>query len=571
VDYKNKEVTIYEQMSSALVKFLGGQRKNLDSTVRQKKEDAFYMSGGYRGRGGRGNSFQSRGGNYNSNQSRGNSYNSHGRGSYYSSQGRGANYSSQNRGSLSPQFSRGASGSGAGNGPGQQSRLNRTDAQGKITRCINCDSKFHYVYNCPNRDFQGNQKVYETTHSDENYMDKEDALVAATIPTKSEEMITLVAETLNCAVLDSACSSTVCGQGWMTCYLDSLDDNSKRRVREFPGTTTFRFGNDATLKSLKKLEIPCMIAGKNKMISTDVVSSDIPLLLGKPTMKRMDLKLDMKTDDAEIFGETVHLQCTPSGHYFIPLLKPNVNCVQNIHQVLHVIDDKSEEDKLKTAIKLHRQFAHPSANRLKSLLKDASVNDKAFLALIDEVSANCDLCKRYKRTPSRPVVSMPLARDFNDTVAMDLKVWDKERNVYFLHLIDLATRFSIATIINKKESEVIIDKVMQCWIGTGLGIPSKFLCDNGGEFANEKFKDMCENLNITVLHTAAESPFSNGICERNHAVVDEMVRKIISDNPQYKLSTALAWAVHAKNCMHIVGAIAHINWYMAEIQIYLLF
>ncbi|CAL4072646.1 unnamed protein product, partial [Meganyctiphanes norvegica] len=105
------------------------------------------------------------------------------------------------------------------------------------------------------------------------------------------------------------------------------------------------------------------------------------------------------------------------------------------------------------AIKLHRQFAHPSANRLKSLLKDASVNDKAFLALIDEVSTNCDLCKRYKRTPSRPVVSMPLAYDFNDTVAMDLKVWDKERNVYFLHLIDLATRFSIATIINKKESE----------------------------------------------------------------------------------------------------------------------
>ncbi|CAL4151465.1 unnamed protein product, partial [Meganyctiphanes norvegica] len=94
VDYKKEDVTIYEQMSSALVKFLGGQRKNLDSSVRQKDEDAFYMSGGYRGRGGRGNSFQSRGGNYNSNQSRGNSYNSHGRGSYYSSQGRGANYSS---------------------------------------------------------------------------------------------------------------------------------------------------------------------------------------------------------------------------------------------------------------------------------------------------------------------------------------------------------------------------------------------------------------------------------------------------------------------------------------------
>ena len=136
---------------------------------------------------------------------------------------------------------------------------------------------------------------------------------------------------------------------------------------------------------------------------------------------------------------------------------------------------------------------------------------------------------------------------------MDLKVWNKEKNIYFLHLIDLATRFSISTIINSKESQVVIDKIMQCWIGTGLGSPARFLCDNGGEFTSAKFKDMCENLNITVMHTAAESPFSNGICERNHAVVDEMVRKIVADKPKCRLSTALAWAVHAKNSLHMVG------------------
>ena len=100
---------------------------------------------------------------------------------------------------------------------------------------------------------------------------------------------------------------------------------------------------------------------------------------------------------------------------------------------------------------------------------------------------------------------------------------------------------------------MVIDKIMQCWIGTGLGSPARFLCDNGGEFTSAKFKDMCENLNITVMHTAAESPFSNGICERNHAVVDEMVRKIVADKPKCRLSTALAWAVHAKNSLHMVG------------------
>ena len=74
---------------------------------------------------------------------------------------------------------------------------------------------------------------------------------------------------------------------------------------------------------------------------------------------------------------------------------------------------------------------------------------------------------------------------------------------------------------------VVIDKLIEMWMGTGLGAPEKILCDNGGEFANSEFLDMCENLNIRVMHTAAESPYSNGICERNHTVIDDSVRHLV--------------------------------------------
>ena len=87
------------------------------------------------------------------------------------------------------------------------------------------------------------------------------------------------------------------------------------------------------------------------------------------------------------------------------------------------------------------------------------------------------------------------------------------------------------------------------WIGSGLGAPGKILVDNGGEFANEEYKDMCENFNIMVCHTAAESPWQNGICERNHCVVDNCVIKILEEEPNMKLETALAWAVNAKNAL----------------------
>ena len=85
-----------------------------------------------------------------------------------------------------------------------------------------------------------------------------------------------------------------------------------------------------------------------------------------------------------------------------------------------------------------------------------------------------------------------------------------------------------------------------------MGPPKKFLADNGGEIANEIFWDMCANLNIEVMDTAAYSPWQNGICERNHAVVDNCVAKILEDQPYLNLKVALVWAVNAKNSLSMV-------------------
>ena len=51
------------------------------------------------------------------------------------------------------------------------------------------------------------------------------------------------------------------------------------------------------------------------------------------------------------------------------------------------------------------------------------------------------------------------------------------------------------------------------WANT-FGVPDKILTDNRGEFNNEELHDMSENLNTEGLATAAESPWSNGICNR---------------------------------------------------------
>ena len=60
-----------------------------------------------------------------------------------------------------------------------------------------------------------------------------------------------------------------------------------------------------------------MIAGQDIIINTDVVDSDIPVLLSKSTMKKANfqkVKFDLETDTAEILGVKMALNHTQSGH-----------------------------------------------------------------------------------------------------------------------------------------------------------------------------------------------------------------------------------------------------------------
>ena len=94
---------------------------------------------------------------------------------------------------------------------------------------------------------------------------------------------------------------------------------------------------------------------------------------------------------------------------------------------------------------------------------------------------------------------------------MDLK--ELGPNLWFLHIIDEFTHFSNTAIIRSKTA--VIKKFLQCWISL-FGAPQKVISDNGGEFDSNEFRDLCENVNITVKTTPAYSPWSNGLCEKHN-------------------------------------------------------
>ena len=92
---------------------------------------------------------------------------------------------------------------------------------------------------------------------------------------------------------------------------------------------------------------------------------------------------------------------------------------------------------------------------------------------------------------------------------------------------------------------------MADWISVFL-IMKGVLTDKGGEFINEELREVEAMLNIEPLSTAAESPFQNGLCKRNHQVVDLILSKLVSDFPRTPIPVLLKWASMSKNTSQMV-------------------
>ena len=73
--------------------------------------------------------------------------------------------------------------------------------------------------------------------------------------------------------------------------------------------------------------------------------------------------------------------------------------------------------------------------------------------------------------------------------------------------------------------------------------------DRGAEFVNEERTILAEYLDVKQSLTAASSPNQNGCNERNHAIVDRMMEKMLFADPEITPETALCWALNAKNTL----------------------
>ena len=202
-------------------------------------------------------------------------------------------------------------------------QLNPTTAVGEVTRCVVCDSKMHWARECPHSYENAEKKNSDSSSNEQEKEHRETNFVMSVYTTNTNssngKMSKLLKDSQGCAILDSGCITTVCGKEWFDSYTSQLSDYQKSFLKEEPSESTFTFGDGKSVQSLKRVSLPCSVAGFEVDIVTDVVECSIPLLLSKTSMKKAEMKLDFKNDIVYIKNKPVKLNCTSSGHYALPL------------------------------------------------------------------------------------------------------------------------------------------------------------------------------------------------------------------------------------------------------------
>ena len=206
---------------------------------------------------------------------------------------------------------------------GATRRQNPLGPDGRISRCMVCDSRFHWARECP--DAYENMENYSCSSAGSNNTGGTSAAVNFSLfagyanGERENKLSKLVEEAKCCAVLDSGCSTTVCGVKGLDEFLSACSDFEHGSLVEEESKATFTFADGVTVPSLKCVTVPCSIVGIKGNIKTDVVDCNIPLLLSKKSMKKANMVVNFGTDQVTVYGRHMDLNTSLSGHYLLPL------------------------------------------------------------------------------------------------------------------------------------------------------------------------------------------------------------------------------------------------------------
>lgn len=301
---------------------------------------------------------------------------------------------------------------------------------------------------------------------------------------------------------------------------------------------SYRFGNSLQ-KSLGSINIRVPVLESMLIsIQVDVVPSNVPFLIGLDILDRYQMIVDNVHNVLRCYSIECEIPLVRKfGHIYLEWPKQN--------------DVFYTQEELR---KLHRNFSHPSADKLYSLLKMARPweTDEGTRRILEEISSRCEACQRFSQAPVRFKVTLPSEENlvFGDELSIDIMFLEGKA---VLHIVDTATRFSAATFLDahgvtygQSVNGIWLAFVMT-WCLVYTGYPNRLRTDQGSAFTSDRWRQLADTNGVKLRLSGIEAHSSLGIGERYHEPLRRIYRKIRYTHPTVSPLYLLKVAVKAMN------------------------
>ena len=404
--------------------------------------------------------------------------------------------------------------------------------------CFKCGVKGHFARNCGSKEFSAYSCV---------------PLVASTSIFNAFNAGSTVSSSQNGTdttcdlVLDIGCTRSVVGSSWVNRFLLR---HPSARLEWKESSATFNFGGHLH-HAQQTVSLPLIIGNASGTLTAHVIDEadrvySLPFLVSLTAMQKLGMSLSLQAapsaPSATFAGSTVALNVNSHGHLILPY-RVTVHHDPSAFSVC-VTSTVLDESRVR---RIHRALGHPSGPKMMSFLRSSSVSVTPDVkALVEDVVNSCDPCSRTRPPTSVSSTCVPLSRGFNDVIAIDIMMY---RGLCILKIICLGTRFLVAVIIPNHSALTVTKTIASVWIDgpAGFGPPRAILADR--EFGGTDYNNFVEAFGIEPFSTAAESPESNGICERVGLTIRTTIDRIVKDSNPMNIREALTTAVVAHNSM----------------------
>ena len=143
---------------------------------------------------------------------------------------------------------------------------------------------------------------------------------------------------------------------------------------------------------------------------------------------------------------------------------------------------------------------------------------------------SCPVCQFIDKTKSPrkhplcplPVIQTPFKRIGIDIVGPFPR--SLRRNKYLLTICDYATRYPEAIPLPNIRADTVSNALIQVF--TRVGLPKEIVHDQGTNVMSNIMKNMCKNLGIQQIPTTPYHPQTNGLTERFHGTLKNMIKTL---------------------------------------------